>query len=184
MPKYKPMLVYFDEEGFQDAQRKADDKLELFDKALKWCGQYIKVDAPESFIESFTEYFKDQFFQKNIGKIQLDISVERLLYLMEIEIAPLQDIELQFKENATPLFIRDGKPVCAVDKDRFKRFTKSAEENKMLKAGNNFIDALNEIKEYTHIYPMTISQGTSGMLRFDMRRNKLLVDFNRITKRA
>ena len=56
------MLVYFDEEGFQDAQRKADDKLELFDKDLKWCGQYIKVDAPESFIESFTEYFKDQFF--------------------------------------------------------------------------------------------------------------------------
>ena len=176
MSKFKPMMYHFDEDGYNRAKQDALLKIDMYKKAEAWAGNHIKVDAPKAFADSFTSYFKYQFYQKYKNKVQLDISVDKILNLMDIEIAPLQAIEIKFKENRNELIFKDGLPDCIVDEDKFKRFTTSSKDNEILRAGNKFIEALARLDKHTKVYPLNIKQATSNLIGFDMRSQKYSVN--------
>ena len=78
MTKYKPMLVHFDEVSYQKAIEEAEQKIHIYNKALAWSENHIKINTPKLFAESFTQYFKDRFYDLHKDKISLDISVDKI----------------------------------------------------------------------------------------------------------
>ena len=110
MSKFKPIVIDFNEQAYNHAIDTANEKIELYNQALAWAGKHIKVDAPKAFADSFTEYFKEQFYQANKNKIQLNVSVDKILSLMDVETDALSHIEILFKENPNTLTFKDGIP--------------------------------------------------------------------------
>lgn len=176
MSQYKAMLVYTDEEGYQSALRIAKEKVTLFNKALGVASTHIAVEDTKAFAESFTTYFKREFYKKHKEKIQLDISVEKLLGLLDINLKPLYDLEVQFHSINAEIRWEENKPTVYVDKKPYERWTKSAKENEIVKAGRKLLDAIDEISNYTNIYPLTIQQATSNLIAYNMRTNEYRIN--------
>ena len=82
MSQYKSMLVFTDEISYQSAMAKARDKVNIFNNAWELL-PIISIDT-KKFAEGFTAYFKREFYKKHKNKIQLDISVDKLLGLLDV----------------------------------------------------------------------------------------------------
>ena len=175
MSQYKPMLAYIDEEGYSASLRQVQGKISIFKKALGVASHHIAVEDTVQFADSFTKYFKREFFKKHKDKIQLDISVEKLLNLMDVNLSPLYDLEVKFQEINAELKWEYNKPVPYVDKKPFERWTTSAEENEKVKAGRKLLDAIEEISKYSKVYPMTVQNAVSGLVSFNIRTNSYYI---------
>ena len=176
MSQYKSMLVRTDEEGFREAVRKAEGKISIFNRALGVASHHIAVEDTKKFSESFTTYFKQEFYKKHKGKIQLEISIDKLLNLMDVNLNPLYDLEVSYQEINAELKWEQNKPVPYVDKKPFERWTTSAEENEKVKAGRKLLDAIEEISKYSKVYPMTVQNAVSGLVSFNMRTNSYYIN--------
>lgn len=178
MPKYKPMLIRFDEEGYNLELKQAHDKIEAFKKALVFAQQYIIVSDYERFSESFTEYFKNSIHESNRGKIQLDINVSKLLDLLDIDISPLVHLERLYDSNSSvlsfdkPLTI----PTPLVERKKHEVYTTSAEQNEALRDGRRFIDAIQYLAKHTTVYPYNFQSGTNNFIGYDIRRQEYFVN--------
>ena len=176
MSQYKSMLVRTDEEGFREAVRKAEGKISIFNRALGVASHHIAVEDTKKFSESFTTYFKQEFYKKHKDKIQLEISIDKLLNLMDVNLSPLYDLEVSYQEINAELKWEQNKPVPYVDKKPFERWTTSAEENEKVKAGRKLLDAIEEISKYSKVYPMTVQNAVSGLVSFNMRTNSYYIN--------
>ena len=179
MSKYRPVLVYFDAEGYQNAEKSSKEKESLFSEALEWMSansmNLIPPLSDNDLIEihnSMTGFFTDFIYGTNKDKIMLDISKEKLLGLLDIDISKLAYIEGNYiGYEIEPQFNR-GSITFPIDRKPFERYTKSAEENRKLRHYKAFIEALEDLSEHCHVYPFEIQKGTSGLVRFDRRLNK------------
>ena len=178
MSQYKAMLVFTDEVSYQEAMRRADEKRRLFIKALEVASYHIAIEDSKEFAEGFTAYFKEQFYNKHKEKVMLQISVEKMLDLLDVNLKPLQDLETKFKSINAELRWKGNKPYAYVDKKPFERWTTSAEENNKVKAGRKLLDAIDEISKYSKVYPLAIQQATSNLVSYNMRENKYFINLN------
>ncbi len=175
MPKYKPMLISFDESGYNHAIKRGNEKIEILNKAIQWAEKHIVISDVELFARSFSKFFMDQYYESNKDKIQLDIKVDKLLELVGINIFELRDLEDKFNSMNDKLDYSDGiKPL--VDRSLYENYTKSSVENDKLRAGRKLIEVIKTCESFTKIYPMSIQQATSNLLSYDIRRNKYLVN--------
>jgi hypothetical protein len=187
MPKYKPMLIHFDDDGYNQAVKKAEEKINIFHQALILARKDVVVDNLEDFSRSFTSYYKKAYYQSNKEKIQLDISVDKLLYLMEVDLTRLERLERNFNLNTAPIdFINqlpddeEVLPIHRVDKKDYELYTTSSEQNEILRAGRNLIDAIQTASNYATIYPFNIGQATGNLIRYDIRKAKYFVNISGI----
>ena len=67
----------------------------------------------------------------------------------------------------------DRKVIAEVDKSDYQLWTVSEEENIRLRAARKFIEAAEELEQFTKVFPMNLTSGTSGIISFDMREQKL-----------
>ena len=188
MPKYKPMLLRFDEEGYNRAVKLAEEKIHIFHQALLLARKDVVVDHLERFEDSFTAYYKEAFLKKHKDKIQLDISVEKLLYLMDVDLTRLERLEKNYKANDSPIDFLDQHPDSEevlpfhrVERKAFELYTNSSEQNETLRAGRNLIAAIQAAGKHTTIYPFNIARATSNLIQYDMRKGEYFVNVDRNT---
>lgn len=167
MPKYKPMLIDVDNDGYNYALKRAKEKVHLYNKALAWCQQYIDVTDCEGFSASFSHYFKQEYHMLNKDKIRLDIRIEKILDLMDISLFELERMEADYRGNDSPLQFNNGVPVPDINIRDYEIYTKSSEENERLRDARKFIEALQKLSQHTIVYPLNIMRGTSNVIRYD-----------------
>ena len=176
MPQYKPMLIFFDEEGYQIDLQKAKRKVQLFSTALGVASTHIAVENTKAFAEDFAGYLKREFYKLHKEKIQLPVSPDKLLDLLDVNLAPLQKLQDEFNSINAELRWEGNKPVAYLDRKPYEKWTTSAEENQKLRDGKKFLEALEKLSEHTQIYPANIQRGTSNLIFFDMRKNRYIVN--------
>jgi hypothetical protein len=185
MSKYKPMLISFDEEAYKNEVKAANQKVEVYNLALAWVGKYVTVESPKAFAESFTEVFKQLYYDSMKGLNLLDLSPEKLLEAKEINVSELSVLEARFNNLSYPCkFNRDGVPFVEVDKAQFEHWTKSSKENQVLRDSKNLIDAVERMEQHTHIYPQQIMLATSSLIGYDIRRSRYKVNIGMLNTRA
>ena len=176
MPKYKPMLIDVDNDGYNYALKRAKEKVHLYNKALAWCQQHIDVTDCEGFSASFSHYFKQEYHLLNKDKIKLDIRIEKILDLMDISLFELERIEADYRSNDSPLQFNNGVPLPDIKIRDYEIYTKSSEENERLRDARKFIEALKRLSHHTKIYPLNIQGATSNLVRYDLRSNEYSVN--------
>ena len=172
MADFKPILYFFDDEGYNRAVNDAQKKIDIFNEGVKWCGQYITVDAYESFAFNMVSYFKERYYDENKNKIQLEISVDKLLSLLDIDVNELQKIKDKFIRLNSEILFQKGKPIVKVDKKPYELWTKTPDENKRVKDGQQLIKSLETINSYATVRGLDIQRGLNSFIRFDIRKNK------------
>ena len=113
MPKYKPVLIHFDSDGYNRECKKADEKKNLFNDAVLWMESrgvdLVGDESLKSMHDNMLGFFTDSIWQSNKDKIQLEISKERLLNLMDINTAELSYIQKNYESySLEPQFNGDS----------------------------------------------------------------------------
>ena len=175
MPKYKPMLVAFDERGYNEAVQKGEQKTQIFVDALKWCEQYTDGIYLDAFAKSFTKEFQHRYYESNKDKVQLDIKIDKLLELVGINIFELRDLEDKFNAHTSKFYVTEEGFGCQVERRPYERWTTSSEENEKLRMGRKLIEVINACNTHTKIYPVTIQQATSNFITYDIRKGEYCV---------
>ena len=184
--EFKPILLSFDNNGYNRACKEAEDKLLALDKCLVLCannGVYIKSkDLMSSFLSNPVQTFKDEWYRINSKKIELNVNVEKLLELCEVEIRDLgvlregvrrynADIGIA-NDRKTKLF----KYVAKVDKESYSHYTKSESENVRVMKLKKFLNALNDVSEFTQVYPANIQQGLNNIIHYDISQREYVIN--------
>lgn len=182
------MLISFDEEGYNLEIKKAEEKERILNLAIDWMKKHsldlgnLTEVILNSIDQSFCEFYTHKMWEVNKDKIQLDISKEKLIDLLSIDLTGLKRLEEKYKEiNTNPLEFYvvndDGRCVefsyrFPVDRKDFERYTSSAAQNAMLKDYKAFIESLERLNKHCHIYPHQIQIATSNFVRYDLRNGK------------
>ncbi|MDA8591698.1 hypothetical protein N9L09_01895 [Flavobacteriaceae bacterium] len=170
---FKKKVISIDNEGLSRAEAIAQDKISLLEKAISEATKHITVSDLKAFSKDFMSYTTKCIVNKNKSLKDLKLSNEKVLNLLDIDLNPLYEIQVQFEENTTPLhFDENGKPYTRVEKEPFIQYTKNEEENKRLEAFQYLIVSLEEIEKYTHVYKGEVARLTSNAVAYDLRLNK------------
>ena len=178
MLKYKPMLVRFDEEGYNLELKQAQEKIQVYKEALVFAQQNIIVEDYKNFGDGFSEYFKHVIYESNKGKIELDINVTKLLDLLDIDISLLVKLERMYDSNSSVLSFDEplSIPTPLVDRKKHEVYTTSAEQNEALRDGRRFIDAIQQVSKHTTVFPFNMQSGTGNFIAYDVRRQEYFVN--------
>ena len=88
--------------------------------------------------------------------------------------------ELQYKHHDNPqvatVIQPDDKLKVKIDMEDFTTYTKNQYENDMLEASDDLMLALKKVGYFTKVYPLTITQGVSNFLLFDMKQSKYRIN--------
>lgn len=186
MSKFKPMLIRFDEEGYNRECQRMENKSNILRKALEWMhanAANVKF-TPKNESEwaeldrGFVHWFKDKYWEVNSDLVKLPISVDKALELMEVNLAPLWKLWKQYSDIDPvhcPLESEDG-IYYIVPKEPYQVYTKNAEENRKLKVGRKLIELLEHADEVTHIYPLDIQKGTSELIKYNLKTGEYIVN--------
>mgnify|MGYP003140771936 CR=1 FL=1 len=184
--EFKPILLSFDNSGYNRACREAQDKLLAIDKCLVWCannGVYIKSkDLMSSFLSNPVQTFKDEWYRINSKKIELNVNVEKLLELCEIDIRDLGVLREGVRRYNAEIGIANDrktklfKYVSKVDKESYSHYTKSEKENDKVLKLKKFLNALEDVSEFTQVYPANIQQGLNNIIHYNISDNEYVIN--------
>ena len=177
--KFKPIMVSFDEDSYNNAQEQAKAKLELLDKASVWVHNNLDIEKNVNLKRlhlNMVEYFKDAILVVFKDVNQLGLSASKLIEAKEILIKELWEIQEEYNKNKVEVTFEKNVPKVEVKRKDFEVWTTSERQNKRRLAGNKFISNIAGLQEYVHIYPKDIMQGTSGFVKYDMRKMKYYVN--------
>ena len=167
---FKKKVINTSIEAIQEAEKRAKKKISILNSAVAEAGKHIEVTYLKKFSEDFMTYTTEKIMSENKGLKDLNLSIEKVLNLLEIDLKNLYELQLLFEENeAKILFDKNGKPFYKIDKNDYTLFTKNEEENKKVDAIHKFIDAIEELEKHVHIYKGGITPLTSNLLRYDLR---------------
>ncbi len=170
---FKKKVITIDEEGLKRAEAIAEEKITLLQSAMKEAEKHIHIDDFKAFSKDFIAYTTKKIIDKNKGLKDLNLSSDKVLNLLEINLRELYELQVQFEENSTKLYFdKDGSPYTKVDKEPFIQYTKNEEENKRLEAFQYLIVSLEEIEKHTHVYKGEVARLTSNAVAYDLRLNK------------
>jgi len=173
---FKKRIISISDESLKQAEQVAEAKINLLKQAIKEAEKHIEINCFKEFSEGFIAYTK-KILDKNKGLKELNLTSDKVLNLLDINLSNLFEIQSKFEDNeAKVLFDKEGAPYTKVDKNQFITFTKSDAENERLDVFQSFISSLEEMSKYTHIYKGNVAQMTSNALRFDLRFNKWIIN--------
>ena len=183
---FTPVKLHVDYERYNKITKDGEDFLKNFNAALSWVYSN-HVDADTLSVREFSLdmmlEFERVFMLQNSKLIKLDVSFEKLLNLLDVDINMLKEFQYKHSENiGIQAFFtnRDGETddtlKVRIDIEDFTTYTKNQTENDMLKAADNLMVALKEVERFAKVYPLTITQGVSSFLLFDMKKNQYRVN--------
>jgi hypothetical protein len=168
------MKVYFDESGYQQAVKNAEDKIKVVSVALEWCEKHIIVEAIDrkKFLADMVEEFNRQVVLQKGDIVKQEIAVEKLHFLLDVHITELKAIQSQYERLEANIYVDNDDFVSGVSEEDFTRYTQNEEENEKVIRANNFINAIEMVSKYRQTYPVDLCRGTSNFIKYDYRRNK------------
>ena len=174
--KFTPQKIEVNKIAYNNAIKQAEAKIENFKAALNFAyNNHVKeADLNDTaFNESFTQEFKRCFLKENSKKVQLEIPYEKLLDLLSVNLDTLKELEYKHHENTAQIEIVDNETVASeVSIEDFTVYTRNESENKRLAAKENLVKALNEVSEFSKVYPLSVIQATSNFVLFDITKNE------------
>ena len=178
---FTPIKLDVDILAYNKANQEAEVLLNNFNDALSWVyDNHVKEGdiSIEAFNDDMVMEFQKAFMKRNAKVIKLDVSFEKLLNLLDVDIDVLK--EFQYKHHDNPQVAKvvqpDDKLMVKLDMEDFTTYTKNQYENDMLEASDDLMLALNKVKHFVKVYPLTITQGVSNFLLFDMKQNKYRIN--------
>ena len=174
---FKKKVITIDEEGLKRAEAIAEEKITLLQSAMKEAEKHIHIDDFKAFSKDFIAYTTKKIIDKNKGLKDLNLSSDKVLNLLEINLNGLYELQVQFEENNTKLYFdKDGSPYTKVDKEPFIKYTKSEEENERLQAIQNLLASIEDLQQYYHVYKGDLQRVTSNAVRWDMRTSQWIIN--------
>nr|AOE09260.1 hypothetical protein [uncultured bacterium] len=175
---FKKRIVFRDFRSIEEAEKKAKQKLEILEKAIQEAQKYnIEITYIKGFSEDFIDYTTKKILDANKQLSSLNLSSDKVLGLLDIDLSALYNLQVEFEENETTLlFDKAGKPFTKIDKNLYTVFTKTEVENKRMEAIEGFIKAIRDLEEFYHIYKGQIQTMTSQALRYDLERQDYIVN--------
>jgi len=184
---FEPIKLDVDIEGYNKANEQAEALLNNFNDALSWVYDNHVQEGDisiEAFNDDMVMEYQKAFMKRNAKVIKLDVSFEKLLNLLDVDIEVLK--EFQYKHHDNPQVAKVIQPddtlKVKIDMEDFTTYTKSQRENDMLEVAGDLMLALDKAKHFTKVYPLTITQGLSNFLLFDMKRNQYRINRTLIPK--
>ena len=170
---FKKKVITISNEGLKQAEKVAEAKITLLQSAIDEAKKHVTIDDLKAFSEDFISYTTNKIIDKNKSLKELNLTSDKVLSLLEIDLNKLYNIQVQFEENKTKVYFdKEGSPYTKVDKEPFIQYTKNEQENKRLEAFKYLIVSLEEIEKHTHVYKGEVARLTSNAVTFDLRQNK------------
>ena len=178
---FTPIKLDVDIVAYNKANEQAEALLNNFNDALSWVYDNHVQEGDisiEAFNDDMVMEFQKAFMKRNAKVIKLDVSFEKLLNLLDVDIDALK--EFQYKHHDNPQVAKVIQPddtlKVKIDMEDFTTYTKNQYENDMLEASDDLMLALKKVGYFTKVYPLTITQGVSNFLLFDMKQNKYRIN--------
>ena len=174
---FKKKVITINNEGLKQAEKVAEAKITLLQKAIDEAKKHVTVDDLKAFSEDFIFYTTKKIIDKNKSLKELNLSPDKVLSLLDIDLNKLYNIQVEFEENKTQLlFDKEGSPFTRVDKEQFIQYTKSEQENERLQAIQNLLASIEYLQQYYHVYKGDLQRVTSNAVRWDMRTNQWVIN--------
>ncbi len=171
--EFKKKVISMSDEGLKQAEKVAEAKITLLQKAIDETKKHVTIDDLKTFSEDFISYTTKKIIDKNKSLKSLNLSPDKVLSLLEIDLNKLYNIQVEFEENKTQLlFDKEGSPYTRVDKEQFIQYTKNEDENERLKAIQNLLISIEDLQQYYHVYKGDLQRVTSNAFRWDMRTSQ------------
>ena len=175
---FKPILISFDEDSFKKAEKYAKEKLEILDEASVWIHKTLDLKRIKlkKFSNNMVEYFYNALLLKYSKENTLGLSAEKLCFVKEIDVKPLQELQTKYESmKEQEITFPDGVPSAIVSRKKFETWSENEKQNKIIIASNSLIKEVNDISKYCRVVPFSIVQATSGLIRYDMVKQKYYV---------
>ena len=176
-----PIKLDVDIVAYNKANEQAEALLNNFNDALSWVYDNHVQEGDisiEAFNDDMVMEFQKAFMKRNAKVIKLDVSFEKLLNLLDVNLDALK--EFQYKHHDNPQVAKVIQPddtlKVKIDMEDFTTYTKNQYENDMLEASDDLMLALKKVGYFTKVYPLTITQAVSNFLLFDMKQNKYRIN--------
>lgn len=178
---FEPIKLDVDIVAYNLASKQAQDLLTNFNNALSWVyDNHVKEGdiSIEAFNDDMVTEYRKAFMKRNSKVIKLDVSFEKLINLLDVDIDVLKEFQYTHHDNpqVAKVIQPDDTLKVKIDMEDFTVYTKSQLENDMLEAGDDLMLALDKVKFFAKVYPLTITQGISNFLLFDMKQNKMRIN--------
>ena len=174
---FKKKVISISNEGLKQAEKVAEAKITLLQAAIDEAKKHVNIDDLKAFSEGFISYTTKKVIDKNKSLKELNLSPDKVLSLLEIDLNKLYNIQVEFEENKTQLlFDKEGSPYTRVDKEQFIQYTKNEDENERLKAIQNLLISIEDLQQYYHVYKGDLQRVTSNAVRYNMRNNQWYIN--------
>ena len=122
---FKKKVITINNEGLKQAENVAEAKITLLQIAIDEAKKHVTIDDLKAFSEDFIFYTTKKIIDKNKSLKELNLSPDKVLSLLDIDLNKLYNIQVEFEENKTQLlFDKQGSPFTRVDKEQFIKYTK------------------------------------------------------------
>ena len=185
--EFTPIKLDVNYAAFNKAVKQGEAKINNFIEALEWCYKNY-VDEKDfndtAFNEDMMLEFKEAFLKKNSKLVRLDIGYEKLIDLLDVNLDTLKEFQYTHDENPIEIKVLPNGDVAKVEIniEDYTTYTKNENENDMLEAASELMAALKKVDRFSKVYPLTITQGVSNFLLFDMKQNQYRINRTLIPK--
>ena len=175
--KFKKKIIAIHKDAIKEAEAVAEEKMNILSKALEQAEKHIEVTYFKEFCEDFISYTTKKIVENNKALKELNLSNDKVLNLLDINLNELYELQVQFEENKTKIYYdKNGKPFTKVNKQQYISYTKNEEENRRIEAIENFIKSVEALEEFYHIYKGQIQPLTSNAVRYDLRTHDWIIN--------
>ena len=182
--KFTPKKIEVNQIAYTKAVKDAEEKLNNFKEALDWVysNNVNEVDDMAFNDDMLTEY-KRCFMLQNSNVVKLDISYDKLLDLLDVNLQILKEFQYKHDDNKSELIQIDKETVATkIDINDYTIWTRNESENQRLDVANELINVLDKVGSFSKVYPLTITQGISNFLLFDTAKHQYKVNRTIIPK--
>ena len=182
--KFTPKKIEVNHVAYTQAVKDAEEKINNFKEALDWVysNNVSEVDDMAFNEDMLTEY-KRCFMLQNSNVVKLDISFEKLIDLLDVDLQVLKEFQYKHDDNKSELIQVDNETIATkIDINDYTIWTRNEAENKRLEVANELIDVLDKVGSFSKVYPLTITQGISNFLLFDTAKHQYKVNRTIIPK--
>ena len=174
---FKKRVIHESKEAIRQAEALAQDKINILKSAVAQAENHIEITYLKAFCDDFIGYTTQKILDKNKGLKDLNLTTDKVLNLLDIDLKHLYDLQLLFEENQTKIYFdKNSKPFTKIDKNLYTRYTKNDEENEKVKAIQTLINALEGMEKFVHIYKGQVQPMTSNIVRYCMRENDWIIN--------
>ena len=179
--EFTPIKLDVDILSYNKANQEAEALLNNFNNALSWVYDNHVQEADisiKAFNGDMVMEFQKAFMKRNAKVIKLDVSFEKLLNLLDVTLDALKEFQYTHHDNpqVAKVVQPDDRLKVKIDMEDFTVYTKNQYENDMLEAAGDLMLALDKVNHFSKVYPLTITQGISNFLLFDMKQNKYRIN--------